>query len=64
MEPTADNDVEQSDLDTCETINHMKEKLYDIQADVVAYVKENPIKAIGISIAAGIIVAQLFRSKK
>lgn len=46
-----------------ETLNHslqdMKVKSADLQENMVKYVKENPIKAILFSVAAGVILGKL-----
>lgn len=51
-------------VDACETIQEVKNKISGIQEDVVGYVKDNPLKSIGFSIVAGIVVAQFFRKRK
>jgi ElaB/YqjD/DUF883 family membrane-anchored ribosome-binding protein len=43
------------------SLSDVKEKTADIQENVVTYVRENPVKAIGFAVLAGAIVAQLLR---
>ena len=53
-----------ADAEACETLEEMQEKMTDVKDNFVSYVKENPIKAIGISVLAGMFVAQLFSRNK
>ncbi len=39
----------------------VKEKSADFQENVISYVQENPVKAIGFSVLAGLILSQLLR---
>jgi ElaB/YqjD/DUF883 family membrane-anchored ribosome-binding protein len=42
----------------------VEEQLTEMRTSVVNYVKKNPFKAIGMSLLAGAIVAQLLRKNK
>lgn len=42
----------------------IKGKSAEVEAKVVDYTKKNPIKTIGFAVAAGAILARLFRSRK
>jgi ElaB/YqjD/DUF883 family membrane-anchored ribosome-binding protein len=47
-----------------EDLSHISEKLIDIKNHAVDYVKQNPMKAIGISLLTGVVLAQLLRLRK
>lgn len=51
-----------------ETLAHVteeiKEKLGHATTQTVAYVKKHPIKAMGLTLLAGIVIAQLMRLRK
>ena len=42
----------------------VKDKSAEVEAKVVDYTKKNPIKTIGFAVAAGALLAKLFRSRK
>ncbi|MDR3492585.1 MAG: hypothetical protein P4M12_11210 [Gammaproteobacteria bacterium] len=44
-----------------QSIYDVKERTADIQEDVIHYVQKNPVKAIGFSVLAGLILSQLLR---
>lgn len=41
-----------------------KDKLVDVEKNVVSYTKENPIKAMGLSLLAGVVLAQILHLRK
>ena len=41
-----------------------KDKLVDVEKNVVSYTKSNPLKAMGLSVVAGMVIAQLLRLRK
>ncbi len=58
------NDDNQASDSVSEDIHEINERLIDIKNNAIDYIKENPVKAIGVSFAAGIILAQIFRKLK
>jgi hypothetical protein len=47
-----------------ETIEEIKETLLHAQETAVDYVKKNPLKAMGMTLLAGVVLAQIMRSRK
>ena len=39
----------------------MSDKSADLQENIVTYVKENPVKAVGLAVLAGVIAAKILR---
>jgi len=58
------NDDHQASDTVSEDIHEINERIIDIKNNAIDYIKENPVKAIGVSFAAGIILAQIFRKLK
>ncbi|MES2218553.1 MAG: hypothetical protein V4501_09095 [Pseudomonadota bacterium] len=44
-----------------QSLRGAKAKQLEVQDNIVTYVTENPVKAVGIALLAGLIVAQIFR---
>lgn len=47
-----------------EKYTKVKEKSAEVEAKVIDYTQKNPIKTIGFAVAAGALLARLFRSRK
>jgi ElaB/YqjD/DUF883 family membrane-anchored ribosome-binding protein len=55
------SNAEEKLIDATEDI---KEKLIELQDTVIDYVKNNPLKAMGFTLLAGVIAAQIMRPRK
>lgn len=47
-----------------DTTHDFEAKLNEVRDEVVNYTKKNPLKTIGFSLLAGVILSQIFRSRK
>jgi ElaB/YqjD/DUF883 family membrane-anchored ribosome-binding protein len=60
-----EKDLDETTADAIsETVSEINAKISDLSQSMVTYVKKNPIKAVGFSLLAGAILAQLVRSRK
>lgn len=56
--------MRQSEQAFLEATHEIKEKIAHAQASMMDYVKTNPMKAMGFTLLAGVVVAQLMRLRK
>ena len=60
-----ENNNQDPDMDDVSALTQeLSNKFSEVQDRIAHYAKENPIKTIGFSLLAGVIIAQLLRSKK
>jgi hypothetical protein len=64
-EDLKDKEKNRHDMDEVSAITQeLSDTFSEVQDSVVNYAKENPLKTMGFSLLAGIIIAQLLRSRK